>query len=70
MPGAIFRVRGSGVGTVEVGDAFQVASDAGLWDADRPDQFGNRLRFNRGKSVTEFVLDAGGDVRTFGFWVQ
>jgi hypothetical protein len=60
MPGSVFRVRGSQVGTVEVGDAFQVASDAGLWDADRPDEFGNRLRFNRGKSVTEFVLDAGG----------
>jgi hypothetical protein len=61
MPGAIFRARGSGVGrTIEVGDAFQVASDAGLWDADRPDEFGNRLRFRRGKSITEFVLDAGG----------
>jgi hypothetical protein len=60
MPGAIFRVRGSQVGSVIVGDAFQVASIAGLWDADRPAEFGNRLRFNRGKSIAEFVLDAGG----------
>jgi uncharacterized protein (TIGR03382 family) len=61
MPGSIFRVRGSSAGrTIEVGDAYQVASDAGLWDADRPEEFGGRLRFRRGKSVTEFVLDAGG----------
>ena len=60
MPGAVFRVRGSQVGSVIVGDAFQVASIAGLWDADRPAEFGNRLRFNRGKSIAEFVLDAGG----------
>ncbi len=60
MPGAIFRVRGSSVGSIVVGDAFQVASVAGLWDADRPDEFGNRLRFNRGKSIAEFVLDSGG----------
>jgi hypothetical protein len=60
MPGSIFRVRGSSVGEVSVGDVFQVASDAGLWDADRPAEFEGRLRFRRGKSVSEFVLDAGG----------
>jgi hypothetical protein len=60
MPGAVFRVRGSQVGSIVVGDAFQVASVAGLWDADRPAEFGERLRFNRGKSIAEFVLDAGG----------
>jgi hypothetical protein len=58
MPGAIFRVRGSQAGPIEV-DEFDIASDAGLWDADRND-FEGRLRFNRGKSVTEFVLDQGG----------
>lgn len=60
MPGAIFRVRGSQAGSIIIGDAFQVASVGGLWDADRPAEFGNRLRFNRGKSIAEFVLDAGG----------
>jgi hypothetical protein len=58
MPGAVFRVRGSQVGEVTIGNAFSIASDAGLWDAHRDGN--NRLQFNRGKSVSEFVLDAGG----------
>jgi hypothetical protein len=57
-PGSIFRVRGSHVGEVTVGDQFQVASDGGLWDAHR--DVNGHLQFNRGKSVAEFVLDAGG----------
>jgi hypothetical protein len=59
-PGAIFRVRGSSVGSVQVGQAFRVSGESGHWDADRPAEFGNRLRFNRGKAVSEFVLDEGG----------
>ena len=70
MPGhAIFRVRGSDVGSIHVGPAatagtapgrFKVVSRAGMWSVDTPAEYNNRPRYNLGKSISEFVLDAGG----------
>ncbi len=60
-PGGIFRVRGSSVGPITTGSRFQVRSQTAVWDADEVDLGGGyRHRFNRGKSVVEFVLDSGG----------
>ena len=60
-PGAIFRVRGSNVGPITVGDRFQVLSRTAAWDVSEVDLGGGlRHQLNRGKSVAEFVLDAGG----------
>jgi hypothetical protein len=62
---AVFRVRGSAMGTsittpaISIDD-FEVTSSIGLWDSDTPAEFENRLRFNRGKGIAEFALDAGG----------
>jgi hypothetical protein len=60
-PGGIFRVRGSNVGAVTVGDRFQVQSQTAAWDVGEVDLGGGlRHQINRGKSVVEFVLDANG----------
>lgn len=68
-PGSIFRVRGSGAGPIEIGNDqsvetsggdFVINSQGGLWDTDKPAEFGGRTRYNRGKSIAEFVLDADG----------
>jgi hypothetical protein len=59
--GGIFRVRGSEVGSVTVGDRFQVHSQTATFDVTEVDLGGGlRHKFNRGKSVVEFVLDAEG----------
>ena len=66
MPGSVFRVRGSDVGQVMVGGTgrcarYKAMSRAGLWNMDQPGgSYGTSVRTNLGKSITEFVLDAGG----------
>jgi hypothetical protein len=60
-PGNIFRVRGSDVGEVTVGDRFQVFSRTAQFDITEVNLgAGFRDKFNRGKSVVEFVLDSDG----------
>lgn len=60
-PAGIFRVRGSNVGSVMVGDRFQVQSQTAAWDVGEVDLGGGfRHQINRGKSTVEFVLDANG----------
>jgi hypothetical protein len=60
-PGGIFRVRGSNAGAITVGVRFQVRSQSAVFDASEIDLGGGyRHKFNRGKSVVEFVLDANG----------
>ena len=60
-PGGIFRVRGSQVGSVAVGDRFQVHSQTAAFDVSEVDLGGGlRHQLNRGKSVVEFVFDADG----------
>jgi hypothetical protein len=61
-PGAIFRVRGSQVGTVQAGQRLVVSGLSSSWDTSDEQTFGNIVlaKLNRGKSILEFVLDAGG----------
>lgn len=61
-PGAIFRVRGSDVGTVQVGNRLVVSGLGSAWDVSDPDTFGSIVlaKMNRGKSILEFVLDEDG----------
>ena len=59
--GGIFRIRGSDVGSVTVGDRFQVHSQTATFDVTEVDLGGGlRHKLNRGKSAVEFVLDADG----------
>ena len=59
--GGIFRIRGSDVGSVTVGDRFQVRSQTATFDVTEVDLGGGlRHKLNRGKSAVEFVLDADG----------
>ena len=55
--GGIFRVRGSEVAGVSVGNRMLLLSRSGHWDL--TDVGGNK-QVNRGKSIAEFVLDEGG----------
>ena len=60
-PGSIFRVRGSNVGQVYIGDTFRVTAQSSSWDITEVDLGGGyRDQINRGKNVVEFVLDSGG----------
>jgi hypothetical protein len=60
-PANIFRVRGSAVGEITVGDRFQVFSRTAQFDVTEVNLgAGFRDKFNRGKSVVEFVLDSDG----------
>ena len=55
--GGIFRVRGSDVAGVSVGNRMLFLSRTAHWDL--TDNGGNK-QVNRGKSIAEFVLDDGG----------
>lgn len=55
--GGIFRVRGSDVAGVSVGNRMLLLSRTAHWDL--TDNGGNK-QVNRGKSIAEFVLDADG----------
>lgn len=61
-PGAIFRVRGSEVGSVNAGNRLVVSSLSASWDTSGEDTFGSIVlaKMNRGKSILEFVLDENG----------
>jgi hypothetical protein len=59
--GGVFRMRGSNIGEVSVGDRFQVFSRTAQFDITEVNLgAGFRDKLNRGKSVVEFVLDGEG----------
>lgn len=60
--GGIFRVRGSDVGGVEIGNRLLVLSRSAHWDLTEVDFGGGNVQqqVNRGKSILEFVLDQQG----------
>jgi hypothetical protein len=39
---------------------FEIESTSGFWDVDRPVEYEQRRRYNRGKGILEFVLDENG----------
>ena len=59
--GSIFRIRGSNVVSVQFGDRVTFESQTAHWDLTDVD-YGSYVQkqANRGKSILEFVLDAGG----------
>lgn len=61
-PGAVFRVVGSDVQQIDVGNRFSVTSETAAWDLTDFQDFGSvqTAKLNRGKGIVEFVLDAGG----------